>query len=164
MKTKTVIVAISAVALLLVTAWFLFFYNPIHTSKMSESKPNQDGFQVGSKTLGWSSHGDRNGFIYMRDAEPSGNNQPLWEFALTPKRHFFEISRSDLKCEFFGMNDPRGSQVFGTAWDGAAILVPEGQIFFARLTANPSTVYVIKLAKQTGHAGRCTMQIEYRVY
>jgi hypothetical protein len=163
-KAKKIIIACLAMILLLVAAWFLFFRNPIHTSKMSESKPNQYGFQVGSKTLGWSSHGDRDGYIYMRDVEPSGNNQPLWEFALTPKRHFFEISRSDLKGEFYGMNDPRGSQIFGTAWNGAALLVPEGQMFFARLTSNPSTVYVIKLAKQTGHAGRCTLQAEYRVY
>ena len=150
--------------LVLVAAWLLFFRNPIHTSKTSESKPNQYGFQVGSKTLGWSSHGDREGYIYMRDVEPSGNNQPLWEFALTSKRHFFEISHSDLKGEFYGMNDPRGSRIFGTAWNGATLLVPEGQMFFARLTSNPSTVYVIKIAKQTGHAGRCTLQVEYRVY
>jgi hypothetical protein len=74
------------------------------------------------------------------------------------------VTHDDLKCEFYGMNDQRGSGVFGTAWGGAAILVPEGQVFFARLTSNPSTVYVIKLAKQTGHAGQCTMQFEYRGY
>ena len=164
MKAKTVIVAILAVALLLVTAWVLFFCNTTYTAKMSESKPNQFGFQVGSKTLGWNSHGNRDGYIYMRDAEPSGNNQPLWEFALTPKRHFYEISRNDLEGEFYGMNDMRGAQVFGAAWEGAAILVPKGQMFFARLISNPSTVYVVKLAKQTGHAGRCTIQVEYRVY
>jgi hypothetical protein len=131
---------------------------------MSESKPNEYGLQIGPTTLGWSSHGEREGFIYMRDVQPSGNNQPLWEFALTPKRHFYEISRNDLKCEYYGMNDVRGPQIFGTAWDGSAILVPEGQMFFARLTSNPSTVYVVKLAKQSGQAGRCTMQTEYRVY
>lgn len=168
MKAKTIIIAFGVMAFVLVAAWLLFLRNPVHTAQMSEAAPNQDGLQIGPAILGWSSHTERDGYIYMRDVQPHGNNQPnnqpLWEFALTPKRHLSEITRNDLKCEFYGMNDARGSQVFGAAWNGATILVPEGQVFFARLKSNPSTIYVIKLSKQTGHAGRCAMQIEYRVY
>jgi hypothetical protein len=163
-KVKRLIIALSAMAIALVVAWFFFFRNPAHTATMSESKPDQFGLQIGPATLGWSSHGEQDGFVYMRDVQPGGNNQPLWEFAPTPKQHFSEITRNDLKCEFYGMNDPRGSQIFGTAWDGSAVLIHEGHMFFARLASNPSTVYVIRLAKQSGHAGRCTIQIEYRVY
>lgn len=164
MKAKKIIVVFLAMMIVLIAAWFLFLRNPIHVAKMSEAAPHQYGLQVGAAILGWSSHSGQDGYIYMRDVQPSGKNQPLWEFALTPKRQFSEVNRDDLKCEFYGMNDSRGSEVFGTAWDGATILVLEGQVFFARLISNRSTIYVIKLAKQKGEAGRSTMQIEYRIY
>jgi hypothetical protein len=134
----------------------------------SDHGPNSDyGLRVGPSLLGWSSHDNsftnRNGYIYMRDERPTGGNRPLWEFALSAKHRLSEVTRDDLRCEFYGMDDPRGAEVFGGAWeDGAAIFVPEGQIFFARLVADRSVIYIIRLAKQGGaQSGRGAMRIEY---
>jgi hypothetical protein len=166
---KRFIFILLATIIVVVAVW-LFFRNPVHTAEMSETAvPNQYGLKVGPALLGWSSHAnspsERNGYIYMRDEEPSGGNKQLWEFALTTKLRLSEVTRDDLRCEFYGMNDPHGTNVFGAAWTGAAILVPEGQVFFARLVADRSAIYVIRLAKQGGpKSGQGTMRIEYRVF
>ncbi len=166
---RRLIFILLAIVVVLIAVWFLFFRNPVHIAEMSETR-NQDGLRVGSALLGWSSHAnspsERNGYIYMRDEDPHGGNKPLWEFALTTKHRLSEVTRDDLRCEFYGMDDPRGTNIFGAAWtDGAAILVPEGQVFFARLVKDRSTIYVIYLAKQGGPgSGRGTMQIKYRVF
>lgn len=168
MKKPIIFVAATAL-ILIVAAWFFFFRAPVRIAEMSESAtPPQDGLAVGPSILGWSSHAysstEHSGYIYMRDPRPEGGNKALWEFALTTKRRLSQVTRDDLRCQFYGMNDSRGPDVFGQAWttDGAAILVPEGQIFFARLLADRSTVYVIRLARQGGPGGHGTMQIEYR--
>jgi hypothetical protein len=100
----------------------------------------------------------------MRDVQPAGGNKPLWEFALTSKSHLSEVTRDDLRCEFYSMDDPRGTNVFGVAWYGSSILVPEGQVFFARLISDRSVVYVVRLAKQGGAPDSATMQIEYCIF
>jgi hypothetical protein len=130
-------------------------------------KPYYDlGLPVGPSVLGWSSHENspskRDGYIYMRNPLPSGGNAPLWEFALATKLRLSEVTRDELKCEYYGMDDPRGTNIFGAAWTGAALLVPEGQVFFGRLVTNRSVIYVIRLAKQRGR-GRGSMRIEYVV-
>ena len=171
MKKRYIFIPL-AIVLILVVLWFLFFRIHVYTATMSETaKPNQYGLEVGPSLLGWSSHAndsrERNGYIYMRDERPEGGNKPLWEFALTTKHRLSEVTPQDLRCPFYGMDDPRGPSVFGDAWtpDGSAILVPEGQIVFARLVADRSVIYVIRLAKQGGSgSGRATMQIEYRVF
>jgi hypothetical protein len=111
--------------------------------------PPQRGMQIGPARLGWS----LGGHIYMSNPD---SNDPLWEFALSSRKNLREVTREDLRCEFYGMNDPRGTHVFGppytgpntrTAWEGHAIRVPDGQVFFARLVTNRSTIYVIQLGK-----------------
>ena len=105
------------------------------------------------------------------------SNEPLWEFALSSRKHLREVTGEDLQCEFYGMNDPRGTNVFGprytgpntrTAWEEHAIRVPDGQVFFARLVTNRSTIYVIQLGKWSyatnangAHIGR--IRAEYTV-
>jgi hypothetical protein len=168
MKKRFIFILLATI-IVVVVVWLLF-RNPVHIAQMSETVvPNQYGLKVGSALLGWSSHAnspsERNGYIYMRNQEPSGGNKPLWEFALTTKRRLSEVTRDDLRCEFYGMDDPRGTNIFGAAWDSATILVPEGQVFFARLVVDRSVIYVIHLAKQEGlESGKGTMQIEYRVF
>ena len=71
------------------------------------------------------------------------------------------MTRVDLRCEFYGMGDPRGSHVFGTNWGGHTILVPEEQVFFARPTTNRSVVCVIQLLKQAGGPDWGAMRIKY---
>jgi hypothetical protein len=166
---KRFICVLLAIATLLVVVWFIFFRIPIHVAKMVEmATPLQYGLQVGPSVLGWSSHDNEhhNGYIYMRDERPEGGNKPLWEFALTAKRRLSAVTQDDLRCQFYGMGDPRGAKVFGDAWtDGSSILVPEGQIFFARLVSDRSAIYVIRLAKQGGPvSGPATMRIEYRIF
>ncbi len=147
----------------------LFHLRARRQALSSDHGPNRDyGLHVGPSLLGWSSHAasskERNGYIYMRDQRPSGGNRPLWEFALSPKRRLSDVTEDDLRGEFYGMGDPRATNVFGAAWERAAILVPEGQIVLARLAADRSTVYVIRLAKQGGtQSGRGTMRVEYVV-
>ena len=127
------------------------------------------GLQVGTNVLGWSYRNNvpnnRDGYIYMCDVRPKADNGPLWEFALSNKQHLRDVTREDLRCEFYGMNDPRGTNVFGSAWRGRTIIVPEGQIFFARLETNRSVVYVVRLAKQHGVPKEdwATMKTEYVV-
>ena len=151
------------------TARTLLHLRPKGPPTGSDHGVNTDyGLHVGPSLLGWSSHANSstnsNGYIYMRDERPTGGNQPLWEFALSTKQRLSEVTREDLRCEFYGMDDPKGRNAFGTAWEGAAILVPEGQIFLARLVANRSLIYVVRLAKQGGiRSGRASMQIEYLI-
>jgi hypothetical protein len=168
---KRYIFILLAAIIAVVVAWLLL-RKPVHIAEMSETAvPSQYGLKVGPALLGWSSHAnspsERNGYIYMRDVSPSGGNKPLWEFSLSTKHRLSDVTRDDLRGEFYGMDDSRGASVFGEAWtpDGSAILVPEGQIFFARLAADHSVVYVIRLAKQGGMgSGKGTIQIEYYVY
>jgi hypothetical protein len=120
---------------------------------VGEPAPSKSGLQVGSALLGWSLHGNspgsRDGWIYLREMVPrsTGANPALWEIALSTKRRLADVSSTDLNTEFYGMNDPRGGNVFGTDWNGSAFVVPEGQVLFARLVTNRSVVYVIRLAK-----------------
>jgi hypothetical protein len=110
------------------------------------------GLQIGPATLGWSVRENwpprRTGYIYLGNVESTEDFPPLWEIALSKTARLAEVSRDDLRCEFYGKNDPRGTSIFGTAWNGPTIVMPEGQVFFARLATNRSTVYVIRLAKQ----------------
>lgn len=110
--------------------------------------PSQHGLPIGPALLEWS----LGGHIYMTDPQPPF--EPCWELALSRCAHLAQVKREDLKCDFYGVNDPRGFSVFGpryqgpntrTAWEEHAIRVPDGQVFFARLVTNRSTVYVIQL-------------------
>jgi hypothetical protein len=168
MNKRLISVLIVMAAVFAVALYFLI-RKPVHIVEMSESAvPAQYGLPVGPSLLGWShawnTPPNRTGYIMMRDVRPTGGNRPLWEFALTSKRHLTEVTREDLRCEFYGMDDPRGTNVFGTAWYGSSILVPEGQVFFARLVSDRSVVYVVRLAKQDGTPDSATMQIEYRAF
>lgn len=114
-------------------------------------------FMMGSSPLQWSSgRGVGKGYIYMN--HPLLDDTPLWEFALIAHKQMAEVHREDLKAEFYGMNDLRGSNVFGTNWRGHAIRVTEGQIFLARVVGDSSMVYVIRLAKQEQKGGRMTIE------
>ena len=73
---------------------------------------------------------------------------PFWEFALCPHKTLAEISNADLKREFYGVDDPRGTNVFGTNWMAYAIRVPERQVFLARMVTNRSVAYGIQLDAQ----------------
>jgi hypothetical protein len=116
--------------------------------------------RVGTAPLQWSTGGgDRNGFIYTND--PLLNNTPLWEFALSTRVRLTDVHRGDLPSDYFGMNDTRGSNVFGADWNGHAIRVPEGQVFFARLATNKAVVHVVRLAKQGVGQQRGRMRVEY---
>lgn len=109
---------------------------------------------IGSAPLEWSG-GPRKGFIYTN--HPLLDDTPLWEFALSPHRRLEEVHPGDLPSEYYGMNDPRGTNAFGADWAGHALRVPAGQVFFARLVTNRSAVYVIRLARQ----GNGWMRAEY---
>ena len=126
------------------------------------ASPNRD-FAIGGAPLEWSIHRNvppaRDGYIYMH--HPLSNSTPLWEFALSTQRSLLGVKRADLRCEFYGMGDLRGSQVFGTNWGGHTILVPEGQIFFARLITNRRVVYVIQLLRQGGTPYWGSIRIRY---
>ena len=134
---------------------------------VGDPAPSKSGLQVGPALLGWSLHnnspGSRDGWIYLDEIVPrsTGGNPSLWEVALSPKPRLADVSSADLKTEFYGLNDPRGTSVFGTNWNGRSLIVPEGQILFARLAINRSVVYVIRLAKQGGSPDWGSMKIEY---
>ena len=129
--------------------------------------PPQRGMQVGPARLGWS----LGGHIYMSNPD---SNDPLWEFALSSRKHLREVTPEDLHCEFYGMNDPRGANLFGppysgvfthTAWEGHAIRVADGQVFFARLVTNRFTIYAVQLGQWSyttngngAHIGRIRAQ------
>jgi RNA polymerase sigma factor (sigma-70 family) len=166
-KAKTAIV-VGVVAILAAgtttTLIYQHFARPIHMAEMTTFS-HQYGLNVGPAVLGWNQRENSpevgDGYILMKDAMPSGNNEPLWEFALSPKRNLQDVTRADLRCEFYGLNDPRGQDKFGADWFGSSIRVPEGQVFFARLITNRSMVYVIRLKKEGGTQDKATMQIEY---
>src|SRR6185369_15487916 len=117
---KRYIYILLAAIIVVVVAW-LFLRKPVHIAQMSETAvQSQYGLKVGPALLGWSSHAnspsERNGYIYMRNVTPSGGNKPLWECSLSPKHRLPDVTRDDLRGEFYGMNDPRGASVFGNAW------------------------------------------------
>jgi hypothetical protein len=116
-----------------------------------------DLFMMGSSPLQWSTGGGvEKGFIYLN--HPLLNDTPLWEFALCEHRQLADVCRDDLKAEFYGMNDSRGSNVFGADWHGHAIRVPVGQVFLARVVGDASLVYVIRVAKHEQSNGRTTIE------
>ena len=129
--------------------------------------PPQFGIQVGPALLGWSSRRSfppqRDGHIYMEHPR-HGTNKAQWEVALSNRRDLSEVRTTDLKCEFYGKNDPRGSSVFGTNWGGHSLrCIPEGQVFFARLRTNRSVVYAIQIDQQKGSSdgNRGAMRAKY---
>jgi RNA polymerase sigma factor (sigma-70 family) len=110
------------------------------------------GFRVGPSILGWSLGTvvslDGNWFDYIYMINPLPPSEPRWEFALSRKTELSSITKTDLDCDYYGCNDPRGPQVFGDNWKSNAIRVATNQIFFARLITNRSTTYVVELAKR----------------
>jgi len=113
--------------------------------------------RIGDAPLQWSAGGGHRGFIYAND--PLLSKTPLWEFALSTRTRLAEVRRSDLPSDYVGMYDPRGTNVFGSDWNGYALRVPEGQLFFARVATNRALVYVIRLAEQGQK--RESMRVEY---
>lgn len=120
--------------------------------------PPERTFQIGPALLECTGAGPTNyastASIYL--VNPLNKAEPLWEFALSTHPNLRAVKPEDLDCEFYGMNDPRGTSVFGlpydgvinrTAWNGDHIRVLEGQVFLARLVTNRSTVYVVQLGK-----------------
>ena len=128
----------------------------LHQSRPAAQDENSDdGLQIGPAFLDWSA-GD---FINMVSKTRPG--EPLWEFALSPKKRLADVTREDLRCEYYGLNDPRGSEIFGDKWNGAAINVAVGQIFFARLKNDHSIVYVIQLTKRELRNGKGAVMARY---
>lgn len=125
--------------------------------------PPQRGLQIGPALLGWS----LGGHIYMSNPN---SNDALWESALSTRKRLKDVRRDDLVSEFYGKNDPRGTNVFGgryqgkfvrPAWEEHAIRVADDQVFFARLVTNRSSIYVVQLGEWQyftnaagGHNGR----------
>jgi len=131
-----------------------------------QSKEGYDvGLPIGPAVLGWSMRNNRpprrDGYIYMVDPRPKAGDAPLWEFALNPKRRLRDVTREELNCEFYGKNDPRGTNAFGTNYTGRTLIVPEGQVFLARLVTNRAMVYAVRLASQGGSPSRGTMRAEF---
>ena len=187
---RRISIALIIVTMLVATLWFVHRstvhpqFGRIYTTDMSESyKENQTGWQnaearvrewlhlrarrpkspngwdaglqIGPALLGWSL-GDH---IYMNNPLPP--SEPRWEFALSNRKRLQEVTYDDLRCEFYGMNDARGTNVFGPAWEGHAIRVQEGQIFFARLLTNRPVIYAIHLAERGGNNSWGTMKARY---
>jgi len=135
--------------------------------------PPQRGLQIGPALLGWS----LGGHIYMSNPSPDNSNDPLWEFSLSERKSLEEVTREDLKVEYYGKDDPRGEKVYGLSttgskdgprWGGHAIKVPDGQVFLARLVTNRSVIYVVQLGEWSytknvngAHIGR--IRAEYTV-
>src|SRR5688572_17578062 len=94
-----------------------------------------------------------NGYIYFNDVTAAGNDSPLWEFALTAKKQLSDVTRQEFECEFYGMNDLRGTK----PWH-KLLMVPEGQVFFARWVTNRKCLYIVRLAKQRGTPDWGTMR------
>src|SRR4030095_7448594 len=65
--------------------------------------------KVGPATLEWSA----GNWIYMREMSTNAH-APLWEFALCDRKTLIEITREDLRRDFFRIDDSRGTNVFGT--------------------------------------------------
>src|SRR2546430_2171334 len=65
--------------------------------------PPSRGMQIGPARLGWS----LGGHIYMSNPDPTPTRleEPLWEFALCSRTRLQDVTREDLRCEFYGMND-----------------------------------------------------------
>jgi len=135
-------------------------------------RPVPRHLQIGSAHLQRSAalHG---GYIYFESPEYPWT--PQWEFALSPRKRLGEVGQTDLRCEFYVMNDPKGLNIFGpsysgpttrTAWEERAIRVPDGQVFFARLATNRSTVYVVQLGRCRPFRNRngahcCRLRVQY---
>jgi RNA polymerase sigma factor (sigma-70 family) len=114
----------------------------LHQSRPASRNDWEAGLQVGPSLLGWSL-GD---WIYMSNPLPP--SEARWEFALSNRKSLKDVTPDDLLCEFYGKDDPRGATVFGPNWATNAIRVHEGQIFYARLVTNSSTIYIVQLVKR----------------
>ena len=121
--------------------------------------PDARFLTIGSVPMEWSSTGNQRGYIYMN--HPLLNSVPLWELAPSPCQRLADVRAADMLIEFYGMNDPRGSNVFGSNWAGHALCLPEGQILFARLVTNQSAVYAIHLARQGTGKSRGRLWVDY---
>jgi len=120
--------------------------------------PNADGcMRFGSTVLVWSLASDvsspKCGHLYF------GDRANEWEFAPCRQTRVIDVTWQDLDCQFYGKQDPRGTQAFGDSWQPFTIVVAEGQILLARTVANPSDIYVLRMAKQGGDPG--SIFIEY---
>jgi len=73
-----------------------------------------------------------------------------WEFAPCSRRQLSDVLPKDGRCEFYGKEHPKGTNVFGADWGENAILVYQGQLLLARQAKAPGIVYALKLKSQEG--------------
>ena len=70
-------------------------------------RPVPRHLQIGPAQL----EGSLGGHIYFEAPGSAGTAQ--WEFALSSRKRLREVSQTDLRCEFYGMNDPRALNILG---------------------------------------------------
>ena len=114
----------------------------LHITATTEITTKAEGslcyFDFPKAKLEWSqSSPGKDGYLYRTDV---GSNTPLWEFAVSEHRELNDFDGKPLKVKFYGLYDP------GTGEN--AVPVKVGQIILARTTADPKTVYLLKLEHQ----------------
>jgi hypothetical protein len=125
MKKKSYIILLLFIIVISLLSYRRFISNPqlntIQITEMSETDSDVGsnyGLKIGLAILGWSIRGNsseiRDGYIYMADARPYAGSFPLWEFALSQKKHLSDVTRNDLRCDFYGKKRSKGNKCF---WD-----------------------------------------------
>jgi hypothetical protein len=104
----------------------------------------RERLDIGGYKMEWSMAGNTTGYLYF---------DQIWEFAPFSKPNLDDVTLDDFQTVFASEGESEQIRSF-FQWPypnqepKRAINVKEGQIVFARLRENPSTVYVIQLLNQ----------------
>jgi protocatechuate 3,4-dioxygenase beta subunit len=94
----------------------------------------------------WSHHErGKSGYLYF---DAYQGQRMSWKFALSSNKEIKDFDEKPLKTEFYGANSPNRKKIFGND-DKNAILVKVGQIVLAHTEDDPSTIYILKIEKQS---------------
>jgi hypothetical protein len=123
--------------------------------------------QIGPNKMEWSMRNwiiEKSGYLYCwkHDLGFPITNSAFWEFAPCRSSRLRDVTRADLKCDFYTTGSSRGSFAFGNRWrinnvGDAHLLVKPGTVLLARLSQKPSVVYVLSIVRQEHYR----LRVEY---
>jgi hypothetical protein len=115
----------------------------IHETSTQELNWMRYYFELGAAKLGWSPQSPgESGYL---DYHWTGKEPVTWEFAAAPQREIKDFDGKPLAARFYGDISP----VLDSAPPGSKnSVVKVGQVVLARTTADPRTVYILKVESQ----------------
>jgi hypothetical protein len=106
--------------------------------------------QLGSAKIEWNPYGLVPFELGLLCCHGVGKEPVSWEFAASPQREIKDFDGKPLRARFYGYLSPVAVSDSAPPGSGSgnSIVVKVGQVVLARTTADPRTVYILKIESQ----------------